>query len=293
MNKQTVIQGSTLMSLLILSIGACPTGHPPILTSPVSAPHRDTVPISNTSGWAPRLSSGKWQYLIRDSSTISMTNDTTGHVEPIESTAIYALSIADSENVFILTSRVDSLSVNSHLPSKKAGESSEPLELHGVLSSQGHFTATGTAGSAPCTATGISPSSRLQELLITLPIGAIRVGDKWSDTSSTTICHGKIPLTQVFVRNYELMKSSTCQPGTVQVDRMVSNSLTSSSADSKNYLGASGSGTATSVLCLDRNTGLLLESDGQSHLELIVTTSRGKFPFTQNTTTHIESIDKS
>jgi hypothetical protein len=293
MKKRTVRRGLTVMGLLFLSIGACSRGHPPIPTIPASAPHRDSVPISSTSGWAPRLSPGKWQYLIRDSSTISMTNDTTGHVEPIESTAIYALSIADSENVFILTSRIDSLSVNSHLPTKKTGENNELVEVRGVLSGQGHFTAAAAVAPAPCTGTDLSPSSRLQELLITLPLGAIRVGDKWSDTSSTTTCHGKIPLTQVLVRNYELMKSSTCQPGTVQIHRIVSNSLTSSSAESKNYLGASGFGTATSVLCLDRNTGVLLESNGQSHLELIVTTSRGKFPFTQNTTTHIESIDKS
>ena len=292
MKKQTVIRGSTLTSLLILSIAACSTGHPPTPASPVSAPRSDSVPISGTTGWAPRLSPGKWHYLIRDSSTISMTNDTTGHTEPIESTAIYDLSIADSENMFILTSRVDSLSVNSHLPTRKAAETSEPLELHGVLSSRGRFTATGAVASVSCTGNSVSPSSRLQELLVILPTSVIRVGDKWSDTSSTTICHGKIPLTQTLIRNYELMKSSTCQPGTVEVQRMVSNTLTSSSADSNYHLDASGSGTATSVLCLDTNTGVLLESNGQSHLELTVTTSRGKFPFTQNTTTHIESINK-
>ena len=293
MKKQTVIQGSTLTGLVVLLSGACSTGHPPTPTTPVSASHRDSVLISGTSGWAPRLLPGKWQYLIHDSSTISMTNDTTGHTEPIESTAIYVLSIADSENVLILTSRVDSLSVNSRLPTRKTEETSEPLELHGVLSRQGHFITTDAVAPTTCTGTSVSPSSRLQELLITLPIGAIRVGDKWSDSSSTTICHGKIPLTQMLVRNYELMESSTCQPGTAQVRRMVSNSLTSPLAESNNHLSASGFGTATSVLCLNANTGVLLESNGESHLELTVTTSRGKFPFTQNTTTHIESIDES
>jgi len=297
MKKQAAIRAwtlsSTLTGLVILAIGACSTGRRPTPTTPLSAPHHDSLPVASATGWTPRFSPGKWQYLIHDSSTISMTNDTTGYVEPIESTTIYTLSIADSGNVFALISRVDSVAVNSRLPMRKFGDMTTPVELHGVLSRQGHFTAIGGGASTTCTGASISPATRLQELLITLPMGALRPGDKWSDTSSTTICHGKIPLTQTLVRNYELMEGWTCQPGAVQVRRTVSDSLTGSSVETNNHLGASGVGTATSILCLDRNTGVLLESNSQSHLELTVTTSRGKFPFTQNTITHIESIDKS
>jgi hypothetical protein len=288
MKRQIVIQGLVLIIMLIYSIEACSTRHPSVSASPVSAPHHDSVATSRKTGWTPQFSSGKWEYLIRDSSTISMTNDTTGHIEPIESTTTYVLSIADSNNVLILTGRIDSLLVNSRLPSRKSADTSLSREFHSVLSKQGHLTTVPATPTITCTGASLPPSTRLQELLITRPTGAIEVGSTWSDTSSMTTCHGKIPLTQTVVRNYQLMESSTCQPGMAQVQRTVSSSLIGSSAETNsNHLSANGSGTATSILCLDRNTGILLESTGHSHLEMTVTTSRGTFPFVQNTSTQI------
>jgi hypothetical protein len=282
MSKRFVIQGLLLAGL------ACSTTHPAARTTVAPAPQHDSVTASRTSGWTPRVSPGKWQYLIRDSSTISMTNDTTGHVEPIESRTTYTLSIADSDSVLILSGRIDSLFVNSRLSRKQSFDAGEQLELHGVLSTQGHFSETGTAASATCTGTTVSPASRLSELVLIFPTEAIKVGDKWSDTTVTTVCHGKIPLTQVMVRNYQLMDPSGCQQRAARVQRTISDSLSGASPEDNNHLSASGSGTGSSILCLDRDTGVLLESNGQSHLELTITTSRGKFPFTQNTSTHIQ-----
>jgi hypothetical protein len=283
--NQSVIGGICL----IASLQACSTNRSlPSPTSRTPAPANSGVVEAHNNSWAPRVSEGRWRYLIQDSSMISINNDTTARVEPIKSTTIYTISVVDSNNSLRITGHVDSLLLNSRLPTRARTDTGMAKELSGLISRQGRLTTVSDIAPTGCAAGAVSASSRLLELLTFLPPHPVKVGDKWSDTVSTTTCHGKIPLTQTAVRNYELLDLSSCQRGGTQVRRIVSNTLTGSSSETVNHLSASGFGTATSILCLDRATGALQSSDGQSRLELTVTTTRGVFPFTQNTNTHIE-----
>jgi len=274
----------------MLALEGCSTGHPTPSAKPTITTHVDsTAPEARVSTWAPEVSAGTWHYLIRDSSVVSINNDTTARVEPIESTTIYTMSVADSDNSLLFTGHVDSLLVNSRLSSKSAGDTSKSTELRALISRQGRLMRISQIAAPSCARGGSSPSLRVSELLTVLPNHPIRVGDKWSDTSSTTTCHGKIPLTQTAVRDYELLDLSSCERNGARVRRVVSETLSGSSPEITSQLSASGSGTASATLCLERNTGVLLASDGESRLDLTVTTIRGVFPFTQKTSTHIES----
>jgi hypothetical protein len=288
MKRSILIPSLRISASLIFCLGACSTARSAPSTAPSPSPRSDSTGIelpSNT--WIPKIVPGVRHYLIQDSSTISINNDTTAHVEPIESTMLYTVSVTDSSGSLLLTGQVDSLLVNSRLPTKPKTDTTEVSKLHGAISRQGRLNNTVLANEKSCTTGSVSPSSRIGELLITLPVYPLKSGDKWSDTSSTTTCHGKIPLTHTAVREYELLDLSTCDHNGAKVHRVVSDSFTGSSTESTNHLSASGSGTASSILCLDRTTGALSASDGESRLELTVTTTRGVFPFTQKTSTHI------
>lgn len=276
---------------VLLSLEGCSTSHPTVSTRPASTTSQidSTTPEIRSNSWAPQMSPGIWHYLIRDSSVISINNDTTARVEPIESTTIYTMSVADSNNSLFLAGHVDSLVVNSRLSTKSASDTTRSTELQASISKQGQLVRINQRVPTSCAGAGNSPSLRLGELLATLPTHSVRVGDKWSDTSSTTTCHGKIPLTQTAVREYELLDLSSCQRNGAKVRRIVSETLSGSSPETTNHLSATGSGTASAILCLDQNTGVLLASDGESRLNLTVTTIRGVFPFTQKTRTHIEA----
>lgn len=275
---------------ILLSLEGCSTSHPTVSAKPASTTRADsTTPEIRSNSWAPQVSTGTWHYLIRDSSVVSINNDTTAHVEPIESTTIYTMSVADSNNSLLFTGHVDSLVVNSGLSTKSAGDTTRSTELRALISKQGQLMRISQVTPTSCAGAGNSPSLRMGELLAVLPAHPVRVGDKWSDTSSATTCHGKIPLTQTAVREYELLELSSCQRNGAKVRRIVSEMLSGSSPETTNHLSASGSGTASAILCLDRNTGVLLASDGESRLNLTVTTIRGVFPFTQKTSTHIEA----
>jgi hypothetical protein len=273
-----------------LSLVACSTSHPAAPTTPATIPHKDSVTSeSKSSSWAPQFIGGKWRYFIRDSSVVSISNDTTVRPRPIESTMFYSISMADSANVLVLTSHVDSLFVNTRLSTKTNSDSGKFSESHMIFSKQGRIIDAVTPTGVTCTSASASPSPRTGELIIRLPASHVRVGDRWTDTSSTTSCHGRIPLAELAIQEYELLDLTSCQGrDAVKVRRVVSDTFTSSPAESSNHLSASGSGTASSIVCLQRDTGTLLESNGQSRLDLTVITTRGTFPFTQNTNTHIE-----
>jgi hypothetical protein len=275
---------------IFLSVEACSTSHQAVSSKPPIVMRRDSSSTgASVNSWAPGLLPGKWHYLIRDSSVVSINNDTTARVEPIESTAIYTVSVSESNDSLLFRAHVDSLLVNSRISSKSAGDTAKTLNFQGTISRQGELTSSGDTTATTCKGAGVAPSPRVSELLTVLPAHPAHVGDKWSDTVSTITCHGKIPLRQTAVREYELLDLSSCQRGGVKVRRVVSDTFSGSSAESANHLSASGSGTASSLLCLDRSTGALFTSDGQSRLDLTVTTTRGIFPFTQRTSTHIET----
>jgi hypothetical protein len=287
---QHIAATGCLTAFLVLSLQSCSTKHPPTSTAPATPTQTSKPgPESVSNAWSPQLLPVRRQYLIRDSSTISINNDTTARVEPIESTMIYTISITDTAGAFLLVGHIDSLFVNSRLSTKPNTDISRTAEVHAFISRQGQVGTVSNIAPARCAGGTTFPTSRLSELLTVLPGHPIKVGDTWSDTSSTTTCHGKIPLTQRAVQQYELLDFSSCQGGGVKVRRTVSETMAGASAESTNHLSAIGSGTAISILCLERNTGVLLSSDGESHLDLTVMTIRGVFPFTQKTNTHIEA----
>ena len=242
-----------------------------------------------TKNWSPELIARRSRYFISDSSVISINNDTTAPTVSIQSAMVYSISTIDSNNYLILTGHLDSLDVNRAPPTSTKLDTGKTSNLHAVISKRGRVLNRLETVPINCSVTNAPNLSRIADLLVALPLAAVRVGDKWADTSSTISCHGKIPLTHMTIRDYELLNPSSCnQANTVQVRETVIDTLTGSSTDKNNYLSTRGFGTASSMLCLERSTGTLVERNGQSRLDLTITTFRGVFPFTQISHTHIE-----
>jgi hypothetical protein len=290
MKRWTAMRKTLAILLAILTLQACSTGRLPVSSTTPTAPHTDTVTSNlKPNSWSPQITTGKRHYLIHDSSTVSINNDSASRVLPIESTMMYSLSVTDIGNSFSLDSYVDSLTVSAQPPLKSTSDTGRVSEFHTTLSRQGHLSTTPEKTRIACTGASTSASSRIGELMISFPATRLKVGDKWADTVSSTSCHGKIPLRQQATREYELLDLYSClQRDAVKVRRTVADTFTGTSTESNNHLSASGSGTSTSILCLQRDTGMLMESNGQSHSDLTVVTIRGTFPFSQDIHTHIE-----
>jgi len=246
------------------------------------------VSAARSFGWKPEMNPGKWHYMIRDSAIISISNDSNAQTRPIESTSSYTLTVIDSGSFLALTTRMDSMVITTQQPSPRITSDTSHPQLHTIISRQNRFRNAPQQAIA-CTASTTSLSARLSELLIPLPVRPLNSHEKWTDSSTTIVCHGRIALTESRVAEYELIDSTSCeQPDAISVHRTVSSTFTGTSAEGKNHLTAGGSGTASATLCLQRDTGLLLTSSGEARLDLTATTSRGVFPFTQRTITIIQ-----
>src|SRR5689334_10625886 len=119
MKPSSLFQRMIADTCFITMFLACSTNHSlPSSTPGTPAPTNSGAVEAPNNSWTPQISKGRWRYFIRDSSTISINNDTTARVEPIESTTIYTIAVVDSNNSLLVTGHVDSLFVNSHLPTK-------------------------------------------------------------------------------------------------------------------------------------------------------------------------------
>jgi hypothetical protein len=201
----------------------------------------------------------------------------------------YSVNIVPAQDSFSVVGTVDSSTINSRLQTRALSTDSTNInEFHGALSTQGKLQSTVQLQSAGCSSTSNSTASRIYELILPYPKDTVRIGDKWSDTVSSTSCHGRTPLTQRTIREFEIKEFTTWhQRSAVEVQRLASITFAGASSETNTHLSASGSGSGEATLLIDRNTGALLESVAHTKSMLTIVTSRGEFPFTQVTSTHI------
>ena len=280
---------AAIRSLVIGSLlSGCSHARPSLPSSipgPVTAPAAE----AKVQSWTPRLMIGTSQYSFRDSSTVSISNDTTSQSLPIETTLNYKISITSLNDSFSLLGTIDSLTINSRLHTKNASaDSLKADEFHGVISKQGRLVPSSEEKLLNCSRTSNAMVSRVYELVIPYSIATVKVGDTWSDTVSNTACHGRTPLTQQSIRIFKVINFAKWhEQSAVEIQRNSQIVFTGASTETNTHLSAKGSGTSESTLIIDQTSASLLESSGNTKSTLVITTSRGEFPFTQFTSTHI------
>jgi hypothetical protein len=241
------------------------------------------------NNWLPKFVSGSSRHLIIDSSTISISGDSS-HSSLVHTTAIYDITLTALADSFSLTATVESLTTDSHLQVPRLGSQMDSVEnFHATVSNSGRLSSiTGTLSSL-C-ASGVNPvATRILELTLNFPQRHLKVGDKWNDSVSTTSCRGKTILEQQNIYQYQLTDLTT-QNGydLAQIQRSVLTTFRSLPSTQKTQLTTTGTGSSTSVLYVNRKTGMLLRSSERSQLTLTINTARGSYPFTQNIFTQIE-----
>lgn len=264
--------------LLMLAIFASGCSTP--MNKPGSPP---VTPVSQSSHvpaqfrWSPTTVPYTSQYRVDDSSTVSITNDSTGKEVLLISSTIYDLALKQDGKLSV-DLHIDSASTDTtHWQTQSAAHAIATISLRGQIIDLRSTTPTSCKS-------GIDPEfARLSDLIIALPANPAAIGSQWADTSSTVICHGKIALLQRTIRNYKLLAElSQRNKPVIQLQRITMAQITGVPADSTTSITANGTGSSTATLLLDRDTGKLLESVGTSDLSLSVTTSRGIFPFQQH-----------
>ena len=283
-----------LIGFVILLPGCSARHSPEVAVTPEPVRQSSKPPkASSLEGWYPNPIAIKRRYIINDSSKISISGDST-HFSTIETGTIVSIVTIQAGDSFKLRAGVDSMSTTTHaLVPKTVIDTSTVEEFDGVLTANGKVSALIGQRSTTCVGGTDPVTTRIFELTSSFPKKHLKVGDSWSDTVSITTCRGKAPLLQRTTRRYEILDIPTGEQSTpVKVQRIASTSFTEVSPDTKNHFSIDGSGSATFLISLEPQTGMLLQSDGTSQTALMVITSRGIFPFKQTVLTHITSLEQ-
>ncbi|HEY8795425.1 MAG TPA: hypothetical protein VIM15_10835 [Gemmatimonadaceae bacterium] len=272
-----------------LILFSCTTVFPTSQPSKTPELTHQTVKISSKNGWLPEQAIGNKQYLFHDSSTISINADST-HTRINITNTIYSVRLSQLNDSLRFTARVDSLTIISQASSPEiVPDTGVTQESEAVISPMGQIFSLSGHSFSLCPG-GITPAAaRIHELLVSYPRKALKVGDKWVDTVSTTVCRGKILVLQQTIRQYNFVSFSAWnRQSAAKILCIASSTLHTDSKNSPKYFSTHGSATSSMVIYVNQVTGTLLQSDAHSEATLIVNTSRGVFPFRQIINTHIE-----
>ena len=258
----------------------------PSSSEPIQKP-KLSVSVSETE-WLPKQIVGHKEYFIHDSSTISISGDSS-QTRMSNTNTIYIVRLSKLNNS-LLTSKADSLKMRPQSFQLKIAADTEVIkEFEAIMSPTGQISSL-SGHFVPLCPGGITPvAARIQDLILSYPERGLKVGDSWTDTVSTTVCHGRISLLQQSIYVYRFLSFSIWkQHLVVIIQRDVLSTFTADTKNSRNYFTATGSGTSFTTIYANRLTGALLQSDTHLESALTVSTPRGVFPFTQSTVTHIE-----
>ena len=272
---------------ITIVLNSCSPSHITQHGVPTFSPQEQVkAPMQN--GWARKQAPGFRQYLIEDSSTISIDGDST-QISMLHSTALYSLSFIAQGDSFSFTATVDSISTSSRLPSERnETDRSFSQVVHAIVSSTGQMSVLNAETASSCQGGMDAAAMRVFELTQNYPKIDITIGDKWADTVSVISCRGKTPLHQQIIRQYELLElTNRKQHNVAKIQRITSATVRGTSSNPHNHLTVAGSGTGSTTFYVDLATGFLSESEGHSQAKLTITTSRGNYAFIQNITTHI------
>ena len=292
MHLHSTINGSIALSIfgivMLMGVGACT---PPRVVTTGTTPEtvHTSAPVADAEFWTPQLATGSRDYALRDSSIISISSDSSTQPLLIETSANYTVAATASGDSLVVFGKIDSLTINSRIHAKQiTKDSTQSDQFRGALSKQGELRQEHQPQALSCSSTSTSLASRIYEIITPYLKPKVKIGDVWSDTISNTTCHGRTPLTQQTIRQFEVKGFTTWQDRpAVQIQRRTAITFTGSSTETNTHLSTSGSGSGEAMLLIDRVTSTLLESTGQNKSTLMISTSRGQFPFTQSSFTHI------
>lgn len=197
-----------------------------------------------------------------------------------------SLFLADSAGLLSVTGTIDSLSV-ARGARITATDSAPPLPipLRGTIDRRGGVIHLGDATGAPDSlcATTLDPLiAVIRDLFVRLP-ERLTSGDSWEDTTRTTSCRGRVPITTTTVARYNVLgEQGVGGRALLAIARSATISLAGGGAQHGRSATVHGTGTGAGTLLFDPETAALV--DGQSQSTVTVTFEAGMLrqTFTQH-----------
>ena len=248
------------------------------------APEVSTPPRA-TGRWTLRRQAGPARYEIRSSAVIELAGDSIPG-DSLSTTMLVSLSLADSADVLSVTGTIDSLHVVRGARITTPDSTPPlPIALRGVLDRQGGMTRLQDSIAVPdslCTTTLDPIIATTRDLFVRLP-ERLTSGATWQDTTRTTSCRGRIPVTTTTIALYSVLgEQAVGGRDLMAVGRSTTIALAGSGQQYGRSATVQGTGKGTATLLFDPATAALV--DGRSQSTVTVTFEAGMLrqTFTQH-----------
>jgi hypothetical protein len=290
------ISGRRLAAAACVGLLACaPPGVPPSGPAPAPAPAAGAPPVASAPApearsWTFRYAPGIRRYEVLSEATIEMKSDTAPQSAPIRTLTLVTLRLDPAPDGGItVNASVDSssLTLGGAIPAPDSTLATRAT-FQATISSTGQIVSppASTAESGAC-----NPADPLVATARALIVGTPPVldsGARWSDSASTTVCNGSVPVTTGAVRDYEVEGRETLN-GTpaIRVRRRETFTLAGAGTVHGQPLSVTGRGTAEGTLYFDPAAGVYLGGTETSESTLTVSDGRRPTPFVQRVTRRV------
>ena len=294
----TCIRSASTVAIVVAGALACVPPRSAPTPGPPSLPD-ERVPRRAAERWSLEQEPGVARYEIRNSAAIALAGDTIP-ADSLVISMVVSLALADSAGVLAVAGTIDSLGIERG-SRVIAGDTMPalPIALRAVVDRQGGilelsapplpddsataFPARDSAAvdpaEAPACATALDPLVAMtRDVFVRLP-GRLTTGTTWQDTTQTTSCRGRIPITTTTTSTYTVRGEGPGQR--IAIDRQLDISVAGTGVQHGRSATVQGSGTGTGVLLVDPVTGALAEGRSENTVTITFEAGMLRQAFTQ------------
>ena len=265
--------------LVLLVFAGCTAAGPPRAGDRVE-------PVPDAPGAVPRpiyrYAPGTLVYRITNEATITAAGDSLAMPESLTTTVLIRYNVEDAGGVLDVRGTVDSFSIQGATrTSAPATPALLPIAFRATLHYDGTVLSFEGLADTACASPGGPLLAAARELLPAIPRPLV-LGERWRDTTRSTVCRGDVPVTTTAVQQYTVRGADTFQGSpAVRVTRQSEITLAGSGTQAVQEVTLTGTGNARTELYLDPLTGRFLGSTGEYAADIAFATPRLRQLFTQ------------
>jgi len=234
---------------------------------------------------------GTYVYDLRQTTVVTVGNDSLTRMDDtLVTTGLLSYTFRSSNDTLMVVGVIDSLSVAS---TRETGaplrQLAAPVTIDlrpGAVDSL-QVPPDSTTPSPNCDTMEDAARALARDVYVRVPRGVQR-GQRWSDSTSTAVCRGGIPMTATTRAIFEARDVQSRGDTTiVQVLRRSTLTLNGAGVQGSRRIAVSGTGTSETLFTYDLRAGAFLESTGQSTLRLRFETIQQTEEVTQRSTSWV------
>ena len=252
-----------LTPVLLLLATACASGGRGA-SSPVVPEVIPPVPPGTPTSWSFGYAPGRYQYALTTDAAIQPQGDTIGGADTVRTATFISYALERRGSRYDISGTVDSATLAASGRMRRPIQQllAAPLRFTAEASSTGEVGKFAAEVSPACDSPADPLLATARDLLITVP-RSLTLGTTWTETTSSTVCRGEIPLTSKAVQRYEVQGADSVdgRPA-VRIRRTSEVTIEGRGEQRGQDIRVTGNGTAAMNLFISPESGTFLGGEG-------------------------------